>query len=202
MIWRYCLAVLSAAAICLAIAGCGSVHGTHFYTLGEAGAVAFTGSDTTKPLIRVERLTVAEPYAGRRIVYRPNPNEVSFWEYHRWAAAPGRMLTARVAERMAESGLFRGVDCFPYSWANADLVLRGTVLAFEEIDKGGDWYAHVKMFLELTSRKAGRSTLWSAKIDIEKKAASRHPEAVVVAMSEVLDEAIAKAEEGIAATLR
>lgn len=202
MICRTFLALLLGAAACLSFAGCASVNDLHLYTLGEAGPVSSAGGDTTKPMIRVERLAVAEPYAGRRIVYRPTANEVAFWEFHQWAAPPGRMITLRVSERLAGSGLFRGVDSFPYSWEDADLVLRGAVLAFEEVDRGEDWYAHVKLFLELTSRKTGRSMLWSSKIDVEKKAEKRKPEALVDALSQALDEAIAKAQEGMAGAIR
>lgn len=200
MIWRSWL-LLVAAAASVASAGCGSTNRIHYYTLGEGSPAVAAVDDTTKPLIRVERLTVAEPYAGRRIVYRPTQNEIAFWEYHQWATPTGRMITARLANRLGKSGMFRGVDCFPYSWGDAEFVLRGTVLAFEELDRGSEWYAHVKIFLELTNRKKGRSTIWSSKIEVEEKAAAREPKALVDALSSALDEAIGKAEAGIAGAI-
>jgi ABC-type uncharacterized transport system auxiliary subunit len=202
MIWRGCLILFVALTACLTSVGCGTVHNIHYYSLGDASPSISAGSDTTKPLVRVERLTVAEPYAGRRLVYRPTPNEIAFWEFHQWAAPPARMITARLANRMGRSGLFRDVDCFPYSYGEADLVLRGTVLAFEELDRGSEWYAHVKIFLELSNRRAGPSVLWSKKIEVERKALERKPKAMVNALSEALDEAIAQAEEGMAAAVR
>jgi cholesterol transport system auxiliary component len=202
MNWRCRAILVLAVAMCLGSAGCGSVHRIHYYTLGDSGLTVPDAGDQTKPLLRVERLTVAEPYAGRRIVYRPNPSEIAFWEFRQWAEPPGRMITSRLANRMGASGLFRDVDSFPYEWKDADFVLKGVVLAFEEVDVGDDWHAHVKMFLELTGTRSGRRTLWSEKIDVEKKASSRDAKAVVTALSQALDEAIARAEEGIASAVR
>ena len=155
-----------------------------------------TPGDTTKPLIRVERLTVAEPYAGRRIVYRSAPNELAFWDFRQWACATDRMITASMAGRLSETGLFRGVDSFPYSWDRADLVLGGAVLAFEELDKEDGWYGHVKMFLEVTEQSS-REVIWSSKIEVERKAAGRNPEALVQALSEALDEVVSEVERNI-----
>jgi ABC-type uncharacterized transport system auxiliary subunit len=187
------LAPMLCALAALAACGCASVPRAHFYTLGGVALSAHAGSDSAGPLIRVQRLAVAEPYAGRRIVYRPTATEVSFWDLRRWAEPPDKMITAAAAEHLAASGMFRGVDSFPYCWDDADLILRGAVLAFEEVDRGDDWYGHVKLFLELVDARSRRS-LWSSKIEVEKKAAERTPDALVEALTAALDEILTQAE--------
>jgi ABC-type uncharacterized transport system auxiliary subunit len=188
--------VLCATAL-LAACGCASVPKTHFYTLANVAPSVTAGADSAGPLIRIERLAVAEPYAGRRIVYRPKPMEVAFWELRRWAEPPDKMITAAVAARLAASGMFRGVDTFPYSWDEADLILRGAVLAFEEVDRGDEWYGHVKLFFELIDA-GSRRTLWSSKMEAEKKAAARTPDALVEALTAALDEILTQAEAEMA----
>lgn len=185
----------------LIMLGCGSVPKVRYYTLGDVASAARAGGDTTRPLLRVERLSVAQPYDGRRIVYRPAPNEVAFWDFRQWAGPPSKMITSRVAELLDRSGLFEDIDTFPYSWKDADLVLKGAVLAFEEVDRENEWYGRIKLFLELRSRETGR-TLWSSKIEVEKKASGRNPEALVLALSEALDEAVARVERGMAEALQ
>jgi ABC-type uncharacterized transport system auxiliary subunit len=191
------LAPVFIAVAALAAFGCAPMPKAHFYTIAPVASSSAADADTTKPSIRVERLSVAEPYAGRRIVYRPAGSEVDFWEYRRWAESPDMMITAGVAAHVGASGLFGDVDTFPYSWGDVDLILRGAVLAFEEVDKGNDWYGHVKLFLELIDSRS-RKTLWSGKVETEKKAAAKTPEALVDALSAALDEALTEAEGGMA----
>ncbi len=188
---RYLMPVLLSIAA-IAASGCASVPEAHFYTLGVLASPAPADTDSVDPVIRIERLAVAEPYAGRRIVYRPTATEVAFWEFRRWAEPPDKMITAAVAADLASSGLFRSVDSFPYSWEEADLILRGAVLAFEEVDKGEQWYAHVKLFLELTDARS-RETLWSSKMEAEKRAAERTPDSLVEALSAALNEILDRA---------
>jgi len=176
--------------------GCGPVPRVRYYSL-ETAASSVAAADTSGPSVRVERLEVAEPYDGRRIVYKPSRNEVAFWEFHQWAAPPARMITDRVAGRLRRSGLFGWVDSFPYSWGRVDFVLRGAVLAFEEVDREDGWYARVELFLEL-SEPGGDAPLWSSRVGAERKASGRQPAAVVDALSRALDEAVDEAASRMA----
>ena len=198
--WLRSLSPVLAAAALLVAGGCASVPRARFFTLETPASVLTANADTTKPLLRVERLAVAEPYAGRRIVYRPAPREVAFWEFHLWSQPPDKMITASVAAHLTASGLFRDVDSYPYAWKDADLVLRGAVLAFEEVDRGSEWYGHVKLFLELIDQGPG-GVLWSSKIEAERRAEERNPESLIEALSGALDEAVAKAEGEMAEAL-
>ena len=42
-----------------------------------------------------------------RIVYRPTPEEVGFYEYHRWAVSPREMITRLVAADLRSRALFQ-----------------------------------------------------------------------------------------------
>jgi ABC-type uncharacterized transport system auxiliary subunit len=134
------------------------------------------------------------------VVFRPTGREVGFWDFHMWAQPLDRMITARVAERLSETGAFRKVDSFPYTWERADLVLKGAVLAFEEVDRDDGWYGRVKIFLELMDRATG-DVLWSDKMDIEKKAGRQRASAVVEALSQALDESVDMAVSGMEGAL-
>lgn len=186
--------------------GCGTIPETRYYTLDPAepptmqAASAIWDTSAAGVVLRVERFAVAEPFADRRMIYRAAPREVGFWDFHLWAQPPDRMITARVAERLAETGLFKKVDSFPYALTKADLTLRGAVLAFEEVDKEDGWYGHLKIFMELVDPKTG-DALWSDKMDLEKKAARKNPSAVVEALTQALDDAVDQAVSGMKAEL-
>jgi len=198
------IGVLVVAAVSLQ--GCGTIPETRYYTLDPVepattqGALAIGDTSSADLVLRVKRFAVAEPFADRRMVYRATPREVGFWDFHLWAQLPDRMITARIAERLAETGIFKKVDSFPYGVKTADLVLRGAVLAFEEVDKEDGWYGHLKVFMELVDPATG-DALWSDKIELEKKAARKNPSAVVEALTQALDEAVDQAVSGMKGAL-
>lgn len=199
--WSATLAPITFASTLMLVVGCASTTEMRYYTLGDGGSSATSAADSARPTIRVERLVVAEPYSDRRIVYRPSAIEVAYWEFQRWAEPPDKMITARLASNLSASGLFQSVDSFPYSWERADMVLRGVVLAFEEIDGEDGWYGHVEMFLELVDRDAEES-LWSSRFEAERKAERKDPDAVVEALAGALDEIAAEVEARIENVLR
>jgi ABC-type uncharacterized transport system auxiliary subunit len=186
--------------IAACLQGCGTVPKTHYYTLDQIGAPTSGATPPAGSVLRVERLAVAEPYADRRMVFRPAGREVGFWDFHMWAQPLDRMITARVAERLSETGMFRKVDSFPYTWEKADLVLKGAVLAFEEVDRDDGWYGRAKIFLELVDPATG-DVIWANKMDIEKKAGLKKAAAVVEALSQALDESVDRAASGMKTAL-
>ena len=193
--------------VVVCLCGCGTVPEPRYYTLdriasgGTSDAPTEVSHGSTDTLVlKVERLAVPDPYADRRIVFRPTGKEVGFWDFHMWAQPLDRMVTARVAGDLEKTGVFGKIDSFPYTWEKPDLVLRGVILAFEEIDRDDGWYGRVKLFLEMADSATG-DVIWSGKLDVEKKADRKAPVAVVEALSLALDEAVARAVSGMKTVL-
>src|SRR5579859_6810521 len=46
------------------------------------------------------------------IVYRSSPEQIDFYNYHRWAEDPRRPVTALVIQRLQADGFFRSVDAY------------------------------------------------------------------------------------------
>jgi ABC-type uncharacterized transport system auxiliary subunit len=196
----YAAVVAACLSVALCLQGCGTVPGVRYYTLNGSDSLEAASSSADSLVLRVERFAVAEPYADRRIVYREKRREVGFWDFHMWAESPDRMITAKVADLLTETGTFKKVDSFPYVWDKADFVLKGAVLAFEEVDKEDGWYGRVKIVMELTDASSGK-TLWSDVLERDKKAASKTPSAVVEALSLALDEVVGSAGSEIKAAV-
>jgi ABC-type uncharacterized transport system auxiliary subunit len=72
-----------------------------------------------------------------RIVYRPSPEEIGFYEFHRWAMNPRDMVTKFTADRIRSGALFKTV-VFEESGIEPDYVLQGTIERLEEVDHGND----------------------------------------------------------------
>ncbi|MFP3929001.1 MAG: ABC-type transport auxiliary lipoprotein family protein [Desulfobacteraceae bacterium] len=76
--------------------------------------------------VRLERFSVASPYDTDRIVYREGPYKINEYNYHRWAAGPGDMVSSFLSRDFRESGLFQAV-LRPQSWSEGTYVLEGGV---------------------------------------------------------------------------
>ena len=95
------LAVTAACLRMLLISGCmGKVRYPSHYTLSIAPP---TGPDPRAPYwkgsVAVRRFeTPMYPRQGR-IVYRESPDQIGFYDYHRWAADSGATVTAALSSR-------------------------------------------------------------------------------------------------------
>lgn len=86
-------------------------------------------------VLRIAPMRTAEPYSGLDILYRDDDHHVGTYPYHRWAAAPGSMVTALVVRDFASSQRYRAVEKSP-SALQADYELRGDIEKIEEQNIG------------------------------------------------------------------
>jgi ABC-type uncharacterized transport system auxiliary subunit len=70
-----------------------------------------------------------------RIVYRPSPYEVGFYDFHRWATNPRQMITESLAARIRARGLFTSVVIGEPDGGDS-YVLSGGIERLEEVDQG------------------------------------------------------------------
>src|SRR6476469_1814814 len=70
------------------------------------------------------------------IVYKTSPEQIGFYNYHRWAADPREVVTNAVTDRLRASGNFTQVK--PYDGrSDVDYVLSGRIERLEEVDYEG-----------------------------------------------------------------
>jgi ABC-type uncharacterized transport system auxiliary subunit len=70
-------------------------------------------------------------------VYRSSPEEVEFYEFHRWAMNPRDMITQSIADRIHSRALFNNV-AFKGTGIEPAYVLKGNIERLEEMDQGRD----------------------------------------------------------------
>jgi ABC-type uncharacterized transport system auxiliary subunit len=150
-----------------------------------AGDVAdgATVSEAATASLEVIPFGAAPGLESERLLVRESPNRVGRYAYHRFAGEPAALVSEATARWLRATGSFRDV-AYPGD-GHGDYVLRGRLLRFEQTESNGRWGGAVEISFELRGALRG-GRVWSQVISHENEAASRHPEAVVGALSEAL----------------
>src|SRR5215469_3315403 len=93
------------------LAGCGSVHepATKYYKL-DIPPAPMPAAPSAQVSLRIEPFRTTRMLGQDRIVYRPSPVEVGFYEYHRWAEPPNDTVTKAVADQLAKRRVFQSIE--------------------------------------------------------------------------------------------
>jgi ABC-type uncharacterized transport system auxiliary subunit len=171
------------------LAGCGSVRGpaTRYYKLDIPPAPAATGPSTSASL-RIEPFRATSLLRQDRIVYRPSPEEVGFYEYHRWAELPNETITKAIADQLIRRRVFQSVEISD-GGEKVDYVLRGSVDRLQEVDYTGAVRVQVSISVELEN-PAQQQTIWSSAASSERVVTKNDVQAVVAAMGQASQQSI------------
>jgi ABC-type uncharacterized transport system auxiliary subunit len=124
------------------------------------------------------------------IVYKPSPEQIGFYAYHRWATNPCEFVTNSVIERLRASGDFARVK--PYDGRpDTDYVLSGRLEKLEEIDYEGGVKVEVAISAQLTDLATG-ATVWNNAVSEVGDVNKRDVPAVVSEMNRTMERAIEK----------
>jgi ABC-type uncharacterized transport system auxiliary subunit len=93
------------------------------------------------------------------IVYKTSPEQIGFYNYHRWAVDPREFLTNAVADHLRASGNFTQVKLYDGRF-DIDCVLSGRLEKVEEIDYEGGVKVEVAISAQMTNLANG-ATVWS-----------------------------------------
>jgi ABC-type uncharacterized transport system auxiliary subunit len=124
------------------------------------------------------------------LVYRSSPEQIGFYDYHRWAADPRQFVTTAIADRLRASGNFAGVTVYD-GRSHADYIIAGRLEKLEEVDYEGGVKVDVALSAQMTDIRTG-TTVWANSASDIENAAQRNVPAVVSAMSHTMDRTIEK----------
>ena len=150
MITRRSLLVISTVLVALLLGACGSVTPTRYYLLAPPAMNGVAAEKHEGLRLGVETFAVDPPFDQNRLVYRigENAGEVGFYEHHRWAAEPGRLVsTALAAGLRTLDGLATAEPASAV--ADYDLLLSGRVVSLEEVDLPGRQVSRLALDLKL-----------------------------------------------------
>ena len=191
------------AVIVLGAVSCGSVPPTNYYALRVPPPPPAAEAPRTAAVLGIERFSAPEALRNDRLVFYSSPNQVGFYDHHRWVADPASMLRDDVAQRVRQAGLFADVQLLP-ARSESNYYLRGRVLHFEEVDYEGGVSGRAGLELTLV-RGSDRQVVWSGSKLAKSGAAGQAHAAVVEALNAASDQVLgellplllAKAEEDL-----
>jgi len=124
------------------------------------------------------------------IVYKTSPEQIGFYNYHRWAVDPREFLTNAVADRLRASGNFTQVKLYD-GRPDINYVLSGRLEKLEEIDYEGGVKVEVAISAQMTSLATG-ATVWTNAVSEVGTVGQHDVPAVVSEMNRTMERAIVK----------
>jgi ABC-type uncharacterized transport system auxiliary subunit len=144
----------------LVFAGCGHVRYPRNYVLNFPPATPRIAppTDAFGPLA-IREFQCPEYLCEGRLVYRPTPEEIGFYEFHRWATNPRRTITQFVVDSVRTKPLFKSV-ALQDGGIQPAYVLSGNIARLEEVDQGREVRAVCTISAQLVDAQT-RSVVWS-----------------------------------------
>ena len=180
----FCLATL------VFLVGCGRVRYPQYYTLNLPAPPDPPPAENVHATVAIREFRSPAYLRQGAIVYKPSPEQIDFYAYHRWAVNPSEFVTNAVIERLRASGDFARVK--PYDGRpDIQYVLSGRLEKLDEIDYAGGVKVEVAISAQMTNLATGM-TVWSNAVSEVGDVNKRDVPAVVSEMNRTMERAIEK----------
>ncbi len=175
----------------MVVAGCGGrVKYPNYYTLHLPPPPDPPAPENVHATLAVREFRSPVYLRQGPIVYKTSPEQVCFYNYHRWAVDPRDFVTSAVTDGLRASGNFSQVK--PYDGhSDEDYVLSGRIEKLEEIDYEGGVKVQVAISAQMVSLATG-ATVWTNSVSEVGTVSQRDVPAVVSAMNGTMGRAIEK----------
>ena len=172
-----------------ALVGCSKVRYPAYYTLNLAPPPDPPAQEK-QVSIAVREFQAPAYLRQGPIVYRSTPEEIGFYEYHRWAADPRKTVTSAVIEDLRASGQFSTVSMYE-GRRDIEYLFSGKLEKLEEVDYEGGVKVEVALSAQITRASSGE-TVWSNTVFEAGKVSHRNVPGVVAQMNQTMELAISK----------
>ena len=177
-------------AILPTLVGCGGVRYPRYYTLNLPPAPDPPGEEGVRTSVAVREFQSPAYLRQGPIVYRSTPEEIGFYQYHRWAADPRKLVTSAVIDHLRASGQYSMVSTYNGN-PDFDYVFSGKLEKLEELDYEGGVKVEVALSAQITRASTG-ATVWSNTASEIGTVSQRSVAGVVAEMNKTMDVAINK----------
>jgi len=175
--------------VIVSLAGCaGKIRYPSYYVLDVPTVVPATRSAPILGSVAVREFDAPRFLREGPIAYRPSPEQLDFYDYHRWAEDPRRAVTAAMVRELQGRGLFRSVDLFD-GRGSPECLLTGTVDHLEEVDQGTNVLTEVTLSARLINLRTGE-VLWQDTSSQTAKLDQRSVPGIVAEISQDLGSAV------------
>jgi len=175
----------------LVLAGCGgAVKYPSYYTLHLPPPPDPPMAENVRATLAVREFRTPAYLRQGAIVYKTSPEQIGFYDYHRWAVDPREFVTNAVADRLRASGNFAQVKSYD-GRPDINYILSGRLEELEEIDYEGGVKVKVAISAQMVNVATG-ATVWSNSVSEVGNVSQHDVPAVVSAMNETMGRAIDK----------
>lgn len=185
------MAVLLAVTALITLAGCGgAAKYPNYYTLQVPPPPDPPVQEGVRASLAVREFRSPTYLHQGAIVYKTSPEQIAFYNYHRWAVDPREFVTNAVTDRLRASGTFAQVKSYD-GRSDVDYVLSGRLEKLEEIDYEGGVKVEVAISAQMTSLGTG-AAVWTNAVSEVGTVDRRDVPAVVSEMNRTMERAIEK----------
>jgi ABC-type uncharacterized transport system auxiliary subunit len=187
--------LLNALALILAVVttltGCGGrLRYPTYYTLNLPAPPDPSAQENVRSSIAIREFQSPAYLRQGPIVYRTTPEEIGFYEYHRWAADPRTLVTSAVIDHLRASGQYSMVSMYN-GRPDIDYIFSGKLEKLEEVDYESGVKVEVAMSAQITKVATG-ATVWSNAVSEVGTVSQKNVPGVVSQMNRTMELAINK----------
>src|ERR1700722_17226511 len=131
------------AALLIVLIGCAKVRFPDYYALRVPNPVPTSRDSARIPASVAVREFRAPQYLRQgSIVYRPESEQIAFYDYHRWAEDPRQSATNTIVRELGQ--VFESVDVYD-GRSGAEFLWTGSLDHLEEVDSEGSVAVEVEL---------------------------------------------------------
>jgi ABC-type uncharacterized transport system auxiliary subunit len=189
---KRCLAMTVVAVSAIVIlAGCaGKVGRANYYTLNLPAPPDPPAAENPHTTVAIREFRAPAYLRQGAIVYKPSPEQIGFYAYHRWAVDPCDFVTDSIIDRLGATGTFSHVKRYD-GQPDADYLVSGRLEKLEEIDYEGGVKVEVAVSAQMTRLDTG-TIVWSKAVSEVGEVNQHDIPTVVLEMSHTMERAIEK----------
>jgi ABC-type uncharacterized transport system auxiliary subunit len=188
---KHLMAILFGLASVISLVGCGgAVKYPNYYTLHVPPPPDPPVQEGVHTSLAIREFRSPNYLRQGAIVYKTSPEQIGFYEYHRWAVDPREFLTNAVKDRLSASGNFTQVKLYD-GRSDIDYILSGRLEKLEEIDYEGGVKVEVAISALMMNLATG-ATVWNNAVSEVGTVTHRDVPTVVSEMNRTMERAIEK----------
>jgi ABC-type uncharacterized transport system auxiliary subunit len=173
----------------IALTGCGgAVKYPNYYTLNVPPPPDPPAQEGVHASLAVREFRSPSYLHQGAIVYKTSPEQIGFYNYHRWATDPREFVTNAVTDRLRASGKFKQVKLYD-GRSDIDYVLSGLLEKLEEVDYEGGVKVEVAISAQMTKLGTGE-VVWTNAVSEVGTVGQRNVPAVVSEMNRTMERAV------------
>ena len=184
------MAVIALSSVAV-LAGCaGKMGRTNYYTLNLPAPPDPPAAESAHTTVAIREFRAPAYLKQGAIVYKPSPEQIGFYAYHRWAIDPCQLVTDSIIARLGATGTFSRVKHYD-GQPGADYVISGRLEKLEEVDYEGGVKVEVAVSAQMTRLDTG-TMVWSKAVSEVGEVNQHDVPTVVSEMSHTMERAIEK----------